>query len=145
MRGVTLSVPKHLAFHQNSLTSHKAVNHREKMVKRMELIHQGENMRTAAERLISENREDLRRELFPNKLYGARNRRLREDTPSFTVTSHCLDEMIHPVQHRGLTPREAARLQSFPDWYIFEGPFVSFIPIRNKTDTNRSAMLFLRY
>ncbi|KHF26842.1 hypothetical protein LR68_04342 [Anoxybacillus sp. BCO1] len=80
MRGVTLSVPKHLAFHQNSLTSHKAVNHREKMVKRMELIHQGENMRTAAERLISENREDLRRELFPNKLYGARNRRLREDT-----------------------------------------------------------------
>ncbi|WP_255573337.1 DNA cytosine methyltransferase [Anoxybacillus sp. ST4] len=126
MRGVTLSVPKHLAFHENSLTSHKAVNHREKMVKRMELIHQGENMKTAAERLISENREDLRRELFPNKLYGARNRRLREDTPSFTVTSHCLDEMIHPFQHRGLTPREAARLQSFPDWYIFEGPFVKF-------------------
>ncbi|WP_429636313.1 DNA cytosine methyltransferase [Anoxybacillus kestanbolensis] len=126
MRGITLGFPKHLAFHPNTLTSHKAVNHREKMIRRMELIRQGENMKTAAERLILENREDLRKELFPNKLYGARNRRLREDVPSFTVTSHCLDEMIHPIQHRGLTPREAARLQSFPDWYIFEGPFVKF-------------------
>jgi site-specific DNA-cytosine methylase len=29
--------------------------------------------------------------------------------------------LVHPSQNRGLSLREAARLQSFPDWFRFHG------------------------
>lgn len=108
------------------ITYHKALNHRSKMVVRFENIKQGEGMKSACERLLLEGKENIIADFFPNKIYAARNRRLKSTEPSFTVTSHCLDEMIHPIQHRQLTPREVARLQSFPDWYCIEGPYVKF-------------------
>jgi DNA (cytosine-5)-methyltransferase 1 len=45
------------------------------------------------------------------------------DRPSPTITSRCTcpssGRFIHPEQDRAITPREAARLQSFPDSFIF--------------------------
>lgn len=121
-------IPSHINHDQyvTEIANHKAVNHREKMVQRLSYISQGEGMKKAAERLINEGREEIVEMYFPKKLYAARNRRLKENEPSFTVTSHCLDEMVHPISNRGLTPRETARLQSFPDWYVFEGDYVKF-------------------
>lgn len=48
-------------------------------------------------------------------------RRLKEDEPAATVGNYRKSMLIHPWEDRGLSVREAARLQSFPDWYEFKG------------------------
>ena len=48
-------------------------------------------------------------------------RRLDGDLPSKAITSGAPSEFIHPVEDRSLTLRECARLQTFPDDFIFEG------------------------
>jgi len=51
--------------------------------------------------------------------------RLDWDKPAITITHYARNpasgRYTHPVQDRGLTAREAARLQSFPDGFLFEG------------------------
>jgi DNA (cytosine-5)-methyltransferase 1 len=52
--------------------------------------------------------------------------RMKWDCPSPTITSGCTNatkgRFIHPIKNRPITVREAARLQSFPDNFIFSGP-----------------------
>ena len=46
----------------------------------------------------------------------------RLDRHSQSLTLRCGEALYHPVEDRYITPREAARLQGFPDNYILEGP-----------------------
>ena len=111
---------------KSTLTLHKGPGHVKKKMELLKLIPPRSSMRAVFEDLEKEGKLDEVRHLFPNTIYGSRNRRLLDDQPSYTITSHCLDEMLHPFINRAITPREAARLQSFPDWYYFAGPYVQF-------------------
>ena len=128
--GIHSHVPQHLVerglFNENNISSHKGPGHIKRKQQLLALIPEGSSMRATYEHLVETGEIDKYRHLFPNTIYGSRNRRLLWDEPSFTVTSHCLDEILHPVLNRAITPREAARLQSFPDWYQFAGPYVQF-------------------
>lgn len=62
-------------------------------------------------------------ELQTGKFYGSAYRRLSWDEPSLTITTWVYHvgsgQFAHPVEDRGITMREAARLQSFDDDFIF--------------------------
>ncbi len=62
-----------------------------------------------------------REKIFKDKYF-----KLEPDKPCKTITAHMkfdCNMYIHPFQARGLTPREAARIQSYPDDYYFRGPY----------------------
>ena len=49
-------------------------------------------------------------------------KRLDQDKPSHTLVAHTCNDTyshIHPWEPRGISVREAARIQSFPDDYVF--------------------------
>ena len=66
--------------------------------------------------------------------FGLKKRALRvldPDRPSPTITS-MPDDLIHYSEPRTLTVRENARLQSFPDWYAFQGKYTTGGHLRKK-------------
>jgi DNA (cytosine-5)-methyltransferase 1 len=48
-------------------------------------------------------------------------KRLKPDEPSKAITGGAYAEFLHPIEHRSLTIRECARLQTFPDDFEFYG------------------------
>ena len=62
--------------------------------------------------------------LGDKKTGGPNLRLLRLDPglPSNTVTAYIFNKFVHPFEDRYITPREAARLQQFPDDHDFSGP-----------------------
>jgi DNA (cytosine-5)-methyltransferase 1 len=66
---------------------------------------------------------DIAPELRTRKFYGSAYRRLDWDAPALTITTWVYHvgsgAFAHPEQDRGITMREAARLQSFDDDFVF--------------------------
>jgi DNA (cytosine-5)-methyltransferase 1 len=56
--------------------------------------------------------------------FNGKFRRLDWDLPSYTVDTRFGDPryFLHPGEERGFSAREAARIQGFPDSFVFSGP-----------------------
>lgn len=108
------------------ITYHMPMKHRSATLKRFALLRGGESLKDLFIRYDGEERYELQKQhILPKKMFIKRNYRLKLDEASPTVTSHCLDEFVHPTSDRALTVRECARLQSFPDAYDFcGGPYL---------------------
>jgi len=101
------------------LYNHSARYHNARDLELYRLLSPGEDSVHAIER---HGRRDLmryRRDVFDDKYY-----RLRPDRPCKTIVSHLAKDgngYIHPHQPRSITVREGARVQSFPDDFVFCG------------------------
>lgn len=95
----------------DEVPNHNELKHSEKVIARYRHIPEG-GMLPPPEELP----EEIRRQNF-----GSTYKRLSRNAPSLTIVPGNNALPIHPVLDRSLTPREAARIQTFPDDYVFEG------------------------
>lgn len=82
---------------------------------RFKALHQGENFHSLAESLKTNTYTDVKR--TQNTIYL----RLNYNEPSGTVLNVRKSMWIHPTLDRAISIREAARLQTFPDSFVFCG------------------------
>lgn len=98
---------------EDAVTDHVTSSHAEYVLERYRRIPEGGNWANIRETLT--NYADVDR--THSNIY----RRLAWDEPAVTIGHYRKSMLVHPSQHRGLSLREAARLQSFPDWFRFAG------------------------
>lgn len=116
VRSAIASLPPLAAGECSADPLHKAIRHKASTVETIKLVpHDGGYLPEGAGPACR-----ARTKGFAD-IYG----RLSWDKPSITITHYARNpasgRFVHPEQDRGLTAREAARLQSFPDGFEFCG------------------------
>lgn len=101
----------------NKLYNHKNRYNNDRDITIFERLPQGGNS-------LHESIADIMPYKSRNHIFKDKYFKLKENEVCKTITSHMkfdCNMYIHPNEPRGLTSREAARVQTFPDDYIFKG------------------------
>ena len=99
--------------------NHVAMRHTQRLIERFSVIKCGESLADVTEEHMQRKRGDA--SVTSGKVYAQNNMRPFGNKPAPTIAASFQSNFIHPHLNRNFTAREAARLQSFPDTYIFEG------------------------
>lgn len=106
---------------ENDIPNHIALSHKPLVAERMSYVPEGGklDLNTLPEHLQNATRKDSKTGKVAN--YSHVYKRLHRDKPSTTMVPGHNAFPIHPTLNRTLTPREAARIQTFPDNIEFFG------------------------
>jgi DNA (cytosine-5)-methyltransferase 1 len=95
------------------LYNHQATQHDPRIIELLKNIKEGEG------------RTSIPKELQTKSVHSGAFGRIDRSKPAYTITTRfdtpSVGRVTHPLQHRALTPREAARIQSFDDDFVFYG------------------------
>ncbi|TIL66183.1 DNA cytosine methyltransferase [Mesorhizobium sp.] len=78
-------------------------------------------------RILLECRKGVRMDDESRRTFGIKKHRIYpmdRNEPAPTITT-LPDDILHYAEPRVLTVRESARLQSFPDWFLFKGKYTT--------------------
>lgn len=101
------------------VTNHIAMHHTKRLIERFKAIMPGQSLvdvwetHGSVKRGAPGEKSDVK--------FGQNNQRLLGNLPAPTIAASFQSNFIHPHLNRNFTAREGARLQSFPDDFIFEG------------------------
>ncbi|MGZ7886000.1 DNA (cytosine-5-)-methyltransferase [Ligilactobacillus salivarius] len=96
----------------STLPNHFAMNHSKQMLKKMSYVKDGGD------------RYDIPEDIRPKSGDARKYIRYNSNEPSITITGD-MRKVFHYSQNRALSPRELARIQTFPDNFIFKGNSIS--------------------
>lgn len=101
------------------IRNHIAMKHTKRLIERFEHIKYGESVANVSDEHKQRKRGDATK--ISNKTFSQNNMRPYPSKPSPTIPASFQSNFVHPYINRNYTAREGARLQSFPDSYIFLG------------------------
>ena len=105
---------KNLRKHSNKSINNLVTRNAKFVLDRYSHIPQGGNWENIPARLM-QNYKDFTR------CHTGIYHRLKNDAPSVVIGNYRKNMLVHPTENRGLSVREAARIQSYPDNFHFHG------------------------
>lgn len=99
--------------------NHIAMRHTQRIIERFENIGYGQSVADVDECHQQRKRGDASK--ISGKVFSQNNMRPYPNKPAPTIAASFQSNFVHPYINRNFTAREGARIQSFPDTYIFCG------------------------
>jgi len=103
----------------SNVYNHVAMKHTKRTVERFAAMSWGDSLHDVPKHLRPYKRNGQGQ--ISEKIYDQNSRCLHPHRPCYTIPASFYANFVHPYKNRNFTAREGARIQSFPDWFVFKG------------------------
>lgn len=100
--------------------NHLAMKHTQRLVDRFSQMTWGQSVSDITDDRLKQRKRNGNGAIS-NSPYDQNNRRMHPNRICHTITATFYGNFVHPYKNRNFTAREGARIQSFPDKYVFLG------------------------